>query len=145
MSKHWLSGLLRARQLQEDSAKQRLAGAQRESQHARGRVRYHVERIESLVAADAVDSAPAFTAAAAALQAAAATHSAAVRAVDDADQFVSLRHGELTAAARARRTVEEMHEQHLAEIRARHAAAAMREMDEVAARVHRDGTDGGRR
>ena len=79
MSVKWLTSLVRARQLQEDSAKAQVATAQRISRSAHARVRYDAERIDSLVAADAQDSAPAFVAAAVALQAAAATHAAAGR------------------------------------------------------------------
>ncbi|MGH8962270.1 MAG: hypothetical protein ACRDWT_13955, partial [Jatrophihabitantaceae bacterium] len=64
MSAKWLTSLVRARQIQEDSAKQQLATAQRLARTAHARVRYDADRLDSLVAADAVDSAPAFVAAA---------------------------------------------------------------------------------
>ncbi|MDT4934666.1 MAG: hypothetical protein QOK11_2558, partial [Pseudonocardiales bacterium] len=67
MAKKWLTTLIRARQVQEDVAKQRLATAQRLAQRAHTRVRYDADRIHSLRAADAEASAPAFVAAAVAL------------------------------------------------------------------------------
>lgn len=139
MKKRWLTALVRSRQLQEDAAKQRLAASQLNARRANSRVRYDRERLEALAAADAIDAAPAFVAAAVALQAAAATHAAAIEAARAADVTVTQRRSELGAASRARRTAEHLQEQHLAELRARADAATLRELDEIAARVHRDG------
>jgi hypothetical protein len=138
MAKKWLTTLIRARQVQEDVAKQRLATAQRLAQRAHTRVRYDADRIDSLRAVDAEASAPAFVAAAVALQSAAATHSAAVRVAEEAAHAVGGRRNELVEAARARRTAEELREQELTVQRARAAAAAQSRLDEVAARIHRD-------
>jgi hypothetical protein len=138
MSKKWLTSLVRARQVQEDAARQRLATAQRLAHRAHARVRYDADRIDSLRAADAEASAPAFVAAAVALQSAAATHSAAVRVAEEAAHAVGGRRNELVEAARARRTAEELREQELTVQRARAAAAAQSRLDEVAARIHRD-------
>jgi flagellar biosynthesis chaperone FliJ len=140
MSPKWLTSLVRARQLQEDNAKARLATAQRISHSAHARVRYDADRLDSLVAADAQQSAPAFVAAAVALQAAAATHAAASRAADRADGEVDNQRITLGAAARARRSAEELHEREVSAEQARAARAAQQELDEVAARVHRDGS-----
>lgn len=137
MSSRWLSGLLRARQAQEDAAQVRLAQARVAAAHAHGRVRYHAERLDTLVAADCADLAPAFTAAAAALQAAAATHAAATSAAAAAETDVSARREHLTDAVTARRSAEELHQQHQNAIREGQARLAIREMDEVAARVRR--------
>jgi hypothetical protein len=136
MSAKWLSSLVRARQLQEDSAKAQVATAQRISRSAHARVRYDADRLDSLVAADAQDSASAFVAAAVALQAAAATHAAACRAADRASTEVDLQSERLRSAARARRTAEELNERHESIERARLAGAAQRELDEAAARQH---------
>lgn len=138
MTPRWLNTLVRARQAQEDLAKQQLAGAERSLSRAHARVRYDESRVESLCAADAEDSAPAFVAAAVALQAAAATHAAAVRAAEEATWSVADRRDALGAAARARRTAEQMQEQHVTAELDRAAASAQRELDEIAARVHRD-------
>ncbi|MCU1659526.1 MAG: hypothetical protein JWO57_4182 [Pseudonocardiales bacterium] len=138
MSKKWLTSLVRARQVQEDAARQRLATAQRLAHRAHARVRYDADRIDSLRDAGAEDSATAFVAASVALQAAAATHAAAVQMADDAVRGVAGRRDELGAAARARRTAEELREQELVIERTRAASAAQRELDEIAARVHRD-------
>ena len=138
MSPKWMTSLVRARQLQEEAAKQSLATAQREVISAQEQIRYNCERIDSLVAADAQDSAPAFVAAAVALQAAAATHSYSVACAAQAAQQVLARRDDLGAAARARRTAEEIEQRvqatelHLA------ALAAQRDLDEVAARISRD-------
>lgn len=138
MSKNWLVSLVRARQAQEDVAKQELATAQRLAHRAHGRVRYDAERIDSLRAAGAEGSASAFVAAAVALQAAAATHAAAVQSAADTAAGVETKRDELGDAARARRTAEELHAQEVAVELARASAAAQRDMDEIAARVHRD-------
>jgi hypothetical protein len=137
----WLTSLVRARQLQEDNAKAQLATAQRIAHSAHARVRYDAERLDSLVAADAQPSAPAFVAAAVALQAAAATHAAASRAAVRATEEAELQRDVLRGAARARRTAEELQERQEAVERARLAHAAQLELDEVAARVHRDRTE----
>jgi hypothetical protein len=143
MAKQWLASLVRARQVQENVAKQRLATAERLAHRAHARVRYDADRIDSLRSADAEASAPAFVAAAVALQAAAATHSAARCAAEDAVRGVARRRVELGSAARARRTAEELNDQALAAERAAAARAAQHELDEVAARVHRDNADTG--
>jgi flagellar export protein FliJ len=144
MSPKWLTSLVRARQVQEDFAKQQLATAERLATRAHARVRYDNDRVESLVEAGAELNAPSFVAAAVALQAAAATHAAALRAADDAVARVADRRGDLTEAARARYVAEELHEKHATAERQRAGAFAQREMDEIAARVFRDGTDGAR-
>jgi flagellar protein FliJ len=139
VSATWLTGLVRARRVQEDVAKQHLAAAQHRSRRAQARVRYDADRLDSLTAAGAQASAPAFVAAAVALQAAAATHAAATRVAECAVTEVAGRRGELTAAARARRGAEELDERQAAAEQRRAAAAAQHELDEIAARVHRDG------
>lgn len=138
MSPKWMSSLVRARQLQEEAAKQELATAQRRVLSAREQIRYNSDRLDSLVKADAQDSASAFVAAAVALQAAAATHSASVRYAENAAQEVDHCRNDLGEAARARRTAEELNERAVAEERHKAAVAAQRDLDEVAARVHRD-------
>lgn len=138
----WLTSLVRARQLQEDAARQRLASAERIKQRANARVRYDEERLASLCEAGSEANAPAFVAAAVALQAAAATHAAAVHMAQDAQHEEDGRRGELGDAARARRSAEELAERSEAAERARLSRAAQRELDEVAARVHRDADTG---
>lgn len=139
MSARWLTSLVRARQLQEDAARQRLATAERIKQRANARVRYDEERLESLREADAECSAPVFVAAAVALQAAAATHAAAVHMAESAAADETERRGELGAAARARRSAEELAERADAAEQLRLNRAAQRDLDEIAARVQRDG------
>jgi hypothetical protein len=139
MTPKWLSGLVRARQAQEDFAKQELATAQRLAHRAHARVRYDAERLDSLIQAGAQGSAPAFVAAHVALQAAAATHAAAIRAAAEAVEAVSGRRGDLSSAATARRSVEEMRDRRVAAEQVALAAKAQQELDEVAGRIHRDG------
>jgi hypothetical protein len=141
MARAWLDGLLRARQAQEDVAKQHLASAERSARRAAARAVGESARVDSLRIADTEFSAAAFVAAAVALQAAAATHAAAVGAAEQSRAAVGQRREELTDAARARRTAEELHERERAELGARTQRVAQREMDETAARVHRDGTE----
>jgi hypothetical protein len=145
VSAKWLNSLVRARQLQEDAAKQRLASAQRNLSRAHVRVKYDAERIDTLVAAEAEDQASAFVAAAVARQAAAATHSASIRVAAQAEQETTVRRDELGDAARARLTAEELNERHVAAERHRMALAAQRDLDEIAARMHRDALEGGGR
>jgi flagellar export protein FliJ len=139
MSPKWVASLVRARQLQEDAAKARLAATQRRAQRARDHVRYTDERIDSLVTAEAEASVPAFVAAAAALQAVAATHAAARQAVAHADTAVAADRDQLGSSARHRKAAEQLQDRYVSLERTRAAAHAQRELDEVAARVHRDG------
>jgi len=134
----WLASLVRARTAQEDLAKQKLAEAQRRARRAERRVKYNADRIESLIDAEAMDSAPAFVAAAVALQAAAATHAAAIAAAAQAVADIDTERVSLAHAARARKTAETLQERELRAERERAAAAEQREIDEIAARVHRD-------
>ncbi|HZC72949.1 MAG TPA: hypothetical protein VE442_19790 [Jatrophihabitans sp.] len=138
MAKNWLSGLMRARQAQEDVAAQRLAAAERAARRAQAKVRYDRERLDGLRTGNAVYEAPAFVAAAVALQAAAATHAATMKLAGNAADVVQERRGELVDAARARRTAEELHERDAAEAANRAHRAAQHQLDEMAARMHRD-------
>lgn len=139
MSKAWLNGLLRARQAQEDVAKQHLATAQRASHRADAQARAERHRLETLrFDESATYSTSAFVAAAVALQAAAATHAAAVSAAEESQFAVEQRRDVLGDAARARRTAEELHERDRAEASDRLRRAAQRELDEIAARASRD-------
>jgi flagellar protein FliJ len=142
MARHWLSGLLRARQAQEDAAAQQLAAAERAARRAAARVRYDRDRLDSLRTADALYDAPVFVAAAVALQAAAATHAAAVQVAEHSARVVEERRDDLIDAARARRSAEELHERQLHEASAKARRIAQGELDEVAARVRRDAAAG---
>jgi hypothetical protein len=129
MARHWLSGLLRARQAQEDAAAQQLAAAERAARRAAARVRYDRDRLDSLRTADALYDAPVFVA---------ATHAAAVQVAEHSARVVEERRDDLIDAARARRSAEELHERQLHEASAKARRIAQGELDEVAARVHRD-------
>ena len=141
MSKGWIAGILRVRQVQEDAARHHQAEAEFAATRARIRARNESERLAGLTAEQDDGTSSAFVAAAVALQAAAATHSAAVQAVSAADYEVDERRARLGVAARARRSVENLHEQHRAAEQAAAQAAEPRDLDEVAARLHRSAPD----
>lgn len=139
MSKAWLNGLLRARQAQEDVAKQHLAAAQRASHRADAQERSERRRLETLRLDESAGySTSAFVAAAVALQAAAATHAAAVSAAEESQLAVAQQRDALGDAARARRTAEELYERDRAEASDRLRRAAQRELDEIASRTTRE-------
>src|SRR3954463_1017433 len=127
MAKGWLIGLLKARQAQEDVAKQPSRAAELAARRARASLRYEAERLSVMGEQLQHRTVSAFIAASAAMQAAAATHAAVERAADEADHTVVERRGELTTAARSRRTVEQLHERHVAEERTLQLAAEQRE------------------
>lgn len=139
MSKTWLNSLLRARQAQEDVAKQHLASAQRASHRADAQARAERRRLETLrLDESSAYSTSAFVAAAVALQAAAATHAAAVSAAEESQLAVAEQRDVLGDAARARRTAEELYERDRADASDRLRRAAQRELDEFASRGSRD-------
>jgi flagellar protein FliJ len=137
MSPKWLATLVRARQLQEDSAAQQLAEAERRARRAHARLRYDTERLEALTGDQAESTVPAFVAAAVALQAAAATHAAAAASADHADTETSERRGQLLEAARARHSAEQLQERAVTVEQLRLAAVEQRNLDDVAAAIHR--------
>jgi hypothetical protein len=135
VSKHWVSTVLRARQIQEDVAKQRLAEARQHAHEAYLDVMAHGERIDGLVTTPAEpESALAFVAAASARQAAASTWAAARQARVLADDHVLTRSSAATTAAQQRRSVEKLAE-NVAADRVRGAAIAQqKDLDEIAGR-----------
>jgi hypothetical protein len=143
MAKEWIASVLRVRQLKEDVAKQRRAEAERVATRARHRTRYEAERLAEIGDndEDSYRTVGAFIASSAALQSAAATYAAAVRAEAVAESEVGVRHAELGGAAMARRSAELLRDRELEEERDRAAASAQRELDEIAARIHRDAAE----
>jgi hypothetical protein len=141
MSTRWLSALVKARQAQEDVAQYELASAQRRAREAHAARRRANERVDELAEAtgpDAMLTAPAFAAAAAALQSAAAASSMAGFAADQADLGTVHRRDALHRAAIDRDVAEHMQENAAAVERAHVSHRAQMELDEVAARLHRD-------
>jgi flagellar biosynthesis chaperone FliJ len=134
MRKKWIHSLLHARQAQEDIAQQRRTSAELAARRARATLRYEADRLSVMGEDLQHRTVTAFLASSAALHAAAATHAAAERQAEQATATAEQRRAELRAAARARRTVEQLHERHLAEERAAALAAEQRELDEIAAR-----------
>jgi hypothetical protein len=131
--------LVRARQLQEDAARQQLASAERSARRAHEQAARDAERLESLTDTEPEHrSVAAFVAAAAALQACAAAHSAATVAAASADSVVDANREVLGDSAKRRMGAEELEERYVSAERAKAAARAQRDLDETAARVHRD-------
>lgn len=139
MSPRWLSSLVRARQLQEDAARQQLASAERSARRAHQQAARDAERLDSMTGAESEQrSVAGFVAAAAALQACAAAHSAARVAASNADGAVETNRALLGDSAKRRMGAEELEERYVSVERARAAAHAQRDLDETAARMHRD-------
>jgi flagellar biosynthesis chaperone FliJ len=130
MSKRWIPVVLRARQAQEDLAAQQLAVARRDAAAAANRRDAVAERVESMTQPGRQDVL-AFQATAASLHAAAATLAAAHHRVRFAEGRVDTDVAGLTTAARARRTIEKLHESEAATRLALQAAAGQRDLDEV--------------
>ena len=141
MSPKWLGALVRARQAQEDVAQYELASAERrarEAHAARRRANARVDELAEVSGPDAMLTGPAFAAAAAALQSAAAASSMAGFAAEQADLGTLHRRDALQRAAIDRDVAEHMQDNATAVERARASHRAQLELDEVAARLHRD-------
>ncbi|WP_375492586.1 flagellar FliJ family protein [uncultured Jatrophihabitans sp.] len=139
MTLAWLAGLVRARSAREDVARSALATAQRDAAGARARVTRSSEYLDSLCEnVDTTTTAAAFAASAASLNTAAAARAAAIFAAEQAQQVADARGVALREAAIARGAAEQLSDRLAAAERAQAARVAQRELDEVAARVHRD-------
>lgn len=138
MSRAWVSTLLRARQVQEDVARQRLAQARRHAQEAHAHVHAETERLEAMNGHAEPTSVLAFVAAASARHSAAVTWFAAKHAHALADDQVAVRTGAVTAAAQDRRGVEKLAERAAAEAHQAAATAMQKELDEIGGRGARD-------
>jgi hypothetical protein len=137
MTPKWMGTLVRARQSQEDLARQRHANARRAAERARLRAGGEAARIDVLQESPTAEDAAAFVASLVARQAAAATHAWALGQAEHADRWAEVRAGDMTAAAVRRRIAEELHDRALqADARAA-AEHAQRELDEAAAVVAR--------
>ncbi|GGJ82503.1 hypothetical protein GCM10010123_10200 [Pilimelia anulata] len=126
-----LTGVLRARQAQEDVRKAEVVRARGASAAARQRAD---ERRGALRDSDlpANGTGRAVVAAIAARQALAAGLAAAHRGIDDADLEVAESTDRLADAAKNRRVVERLGERHAAAAKAKHASAEQRALDEIA-------------
>ena len=131
-----MSHLVRARQANEDAATQRLSFARRSQARAHAQARVEGARIDAMTTQRLATDTGAFVAAAVALQSAAATHAAAVGEAERADSWVVEREREMTEAAIARRTAEELRENAQKLEDARAARAAQLALDEAAAATH---------
>jgi len=134
MTRKWISGLLRARQVQEDVARERLAHARLHAQDARLRVRADDARVQAMLEETSPQSTQAFLASASARQAAGATLAAAQWIRATAEDQVTIRQTSVVAAARQRRSAEKLAERDANELHARAAAALQHELDDVAGR-----------
>ena len=137
MSPKWLGSLVRARQIQQDAAQLSLANAERLARARHARVHREAERLDELGVPIPPTDVPAFVAAAVALQAAAATHAAARTAAHRADEVSAERRVVLRDAAIAANSAEELQDRARAVERAQAARATQRDLDEVAAGIHR--------
>jgi putative heme iron utilization protein len=137
MTAKWLGSLVRAREIQKDAAHQQLAAAERSGRAAHARAQRHADRIAALAGQEEVTDVPAFVAASVALQAAAATHSAARTAAEQADVQTADRRAVLIAAAIACESAGELARRIAVADQERTNRATQRDLDEVAADLHR--------
>ncbi|UQX87954.1 hypothetical protein M6D93_16855 [Jatrophihabitans telluris] len=131
-TRRWLPVMVRAREAAEDAAAQRLAQARREAASAITAERAESSRLDGMTALES-SSVQGFLAHEAARTAAAATYSATLQRVGFAQERVGQQVTELSAAARARRTVEKLSERVAAEAKAEGLARAQREADDTGA------------
>jgi flagellar biosynthesis chaperone FliJ len=137
MSRAWLTSLVRARQVQEDQAKEQLAHARRHARNAELRAQADDHRVRAMRAENPSGTALAFIAAASARQAAAATLSAARQTQAFADEQVAARASSLTTAAQHRLSAEKLAERDEVERRRAEGVALQLELDEIGARMRR--------
>ncbi|HST48192.1 hypothetical protein [Jatrophihabitans sp.] len=135
MSHNWIPTVLRARQAQEDVLAQDLAAARRDADQAAGHHAEELARVEGMAVPHS-QTVRAFHATLSAQQAAVASLAAARNRMLFADRRVAGTMVELTAAARARRTVEKLHERLLDEQASAASVVAQRELDEVSIGRH---------
>jgi flagellar export protein FliJ len=141
MSKHrgqWLGSLLRARQIQEDAARERLVHAHLHAEGTRRTARNDDQRVQAMLEQSSPESALAFVAAVSARQAAAATLAAALHTQAMAEDQVANRRSSLTTAAQHRLSAEKLIERDASERRRSAASAMQQELDEIGSRMHRD-------
>lgn len=135
MSHNWIPTVLRARQAQEDVLAQDLATARRDADRAADQHAEQLARVEELAVPHS-QTVRAFHATLSAQQAAVASLSAAHNRLLFAEGRVAGTMVDLTAAARARRTVEKLHERLLDEQASTASVLAQRELDEVSIARH---------
>jgi flagellar export protein FliJ len=134
-NRNWLPTVLRARQAQEDLVAQRVAVARRDAGLAAVQLTEHTARVAAMSRPASMSGAQ-FQAQVTGQQAAAATLAAAANRLQFAEARVVTGLTELTNAARARRTVEKLHERD-EELRVTTALSnAQREQDEVSISRH---------
>jgi flagellar export protein FliJ len=135
MSHNWIPTVLRARQAQEDVLAQGLAAARRDADQAADRHAEQSARVDAMAVPHSA-TVRAFHAALSEQQAAVASLTAARNRLLSAEHRVAGTMTDLTAAARARRTVEKLHERLLDEAADAASAVAQRELDEVSIGRH---------
>jgi flagellar biosynthesis chaperone FliJ len=134
MTRRWLSSLVRARQVQEDLARERFAHAQRHANGTLAQTQVEDARVTSMLEGDLAGSAGAFLAAVSARQSAAATLAAAHQTHALAQDQAQLRRSTLTEAAQNRLSAEKLAERDATELRRAANATLQRELDEIGAR-----------
>jgi precorrin-4 methylase len=139
VSRKWINSLLRARQAQEDIARERLAHARMHAQDARQRVYAEDQRVAAMLEERSPASARAFVAAVSARQAAAATLSGARQTQAMADDQVVTRTTSVVSAARDRRSIERLAERDAADLHTRTIGALQKELDDIGVGRHQPG------
>ncbi|MEO6701903.1 MAG: hypothetical protein ABI140_02160 [Jatrophihabitantaceae bacterium] len=134
-ARKWVPTVLRARQAQEDLVAQRVALARRDAGLALSQLGEHTARLANMVTASS-RTALEFQAEVARQQAAAATVAAAANRLMFAEARLATGVGELTEAARARRSVEKLSERDEQDRLSTATSAAQREQDEVSISRH---------
>jgi flagellar biosynthesis chaperone FliJ len=138
MTRAWLPSLVRARQVQEDLARERVALARRHARRAELRAMSDDERVQGMADSGEPMSALAFVAASSARQAAAATLAAAIQSQARAEDQVTADQASLTVAAQNRLSAEKLAERDAAERRRAAATAMQQELDEIGSRMRRN-------
>jgi len=135
MSHNWIPTVLRARQAQEDVVAQGLAVARRDADRAADQHAEKSARVDEMAVPHS-QTVREFHATLSAQQAAVASLAAARNRMLFAEHRVAGKTAELTVAARARRTVEKLHERLLDEQASAASAGVQRDLDEVSIGRH---------
>jgi hypothetical protein len=137
MARGWKSSLLRARQAQEDLARERLAHAHAHARAMARSVDAHDQRITGLLEDELTGSIDGLIVGAERRARAASTLAGARQAYAVAGDQIAVGAVAVTAAAQARRTAEKMIERDAAELAAEQARTMQRDLDELGSRAGR--------
>ncbi|MFL6160957.1 MAG: hypothetical protein ACJ74U_01895 [Jatrophihabitantaceae bacterium] len=133
--RRWLPTVLRARQAQEDLLVRQVAAARRDAELAAGQLVEQADRVAALSMPPTATVAE-FQAEIVGQQAAIASLAAASNRVQFADARLAGQLGQLTEAAKSRRSVEKMHERIQQDLVTQALSIAQREQDDVSIARH---------